>query len=227
MVRATSVTASGAWKGEPADVVVLDYEARSTRRGAVTGQRGTALEFDLEQAVTLRSGDAFILEDGRFVEVVGKPEPLMEVRPKDDADLVRIAWQLGNHHLPVQISGRKLRLRANAEIGALLGAMDARITTIEAPFDPEGGAYLAAVTPAHGHDHAGCCGGHHHDHHHGHHHHDHGADCCGHDHHHGHEHAHGHDHGHDHQHGHDHTHDHAEGCGCGHHHGHKHDRQRD
>mgnify|MGYP001346195482 CR=1 FL=1 len=216
MARATSVTASGSWKGEPADVVVLDYETRSRRRGSVTGQRGTALEFDLEQTVTMRSGDAFVLDDGRFVEVVGKPEALMEVRPKDDADLVRIAWQLGNHHLPVQIAGRKLRLRASDQISALLAAMEAKVTAIEAPFDPEGGAYLTAVAPAHGHDHD-CCGGHHHDHDHG---------CCDHDHdhaaHHAHEHKHDHGHKHDHP-AHDHGHEHGKDCGCGHHHGHKHD----
>lgn len=222
MARATTVQAAGAWKGEPVDVVVLDSEARARRKTTLTGQRGTTLEIDLEQAVNVRTGDAFVLEDGRFVEVVGKPEALMEVRPKDEGDLVRIAWQLGNHHLPLQVVGKKLRIRANAEIAATLAGLGAKITPIEAAFDPEGGAYLAPVETEHAHGHECGCGHHHHDHHHDHghsHHHGHGEGCCG-----GH-HAHGHDHGHDHKHSHDHEHghDHGEGCGCGHHHGHKHD----
>ena len=40
----------------------------------------------------------------------------------------------------------------------LLAALGAKITAIEAPFEPEGGAYASAH--AHGHDHG------HHDHHH-------------------------------------------------------------
>lgn len=208
MLRATSVKAAGAWKGEPADVVVLDFEARSRSKGRLTGVRGTEIELALDQALTLRTGDALATDDGRFVEIVGKPEALMELRPASEADLVRIAWQLGNHHLPMQITGKKIRIRADAAIAAIVTAMGTRVTAIEAPFDAEGGAYLDPV----------------------HHEHEHGPDCgCGH-HHHDHDHGHKHDHGHAHDHAHEkHAHDHAHhehgpDCGCDHHHGeHKHD----
>jgi urease accessory protein len=240
MLKAVSVEAAGAWSGKPVDVVILDSEERTWK--TATGENGArrfstvggeTLEIAARHLPNIRTGDAFATEDGRYVEIIGKPEPLMEIRPADDAGLVRIAWQLGNHHLPMQIVGRKIRLRVNTQIAAVLTGLGAKVAEIEAPFDPEGGAYMPAVE-AHRHTHehgpdCGCGHDHGHDHHHGHDH--------KHDHHHGHDHkhAHAHDHSHDHahhehdhhehKHDHAHAHDHGPGCGCGHHHhdhGHEH-----
>src|SRR5262249_48385306 len=138
-------------------------------------------------------------EDGRLIEVVAAPEPLVEIRGADPAHLVRIAWHLGNRHLPTQIVGKGLRIRRDHVIEAMVKGLGARVIEIEAPFDPEGGAY-AAAHGAHDHDH-GHAGHHHghghhhdHDHHHDHgHHHDHHHDeHCDHEHHHGDSHAHDH-----------------------------------
>lgn len=210
MLRAVSVKAKGAWKGEAIDVVMLDHTERGQKNLTVKGLRGHDILVALDDTVTLRNNDALVTDEGAFVEVIGKPETLMEIRPGSDADLVRVAWQLGNHHLPMQILNGRIRVLANDAVAASMLAMGAKVLKIEAPFDPEGGAYLAPVAADHHHHGEGCGCGHHHDHDHGHahahHHHDHdhkhGESCCGHD--------HSHDHSHDHKHG--------EGCGCGHKH---------
>jgi urease accessory protein len=199
MIRATQVKPHHRWSETPADTVVLDFDDRHRRRMAMTGTRGLEFLLDLENAVALRGGDALVLEDGRLVEVVAAPESLLEIRGQDPQHLVRVAWHLGNRHLPTQITGRALRIRRDHVIEAMVKGLGARVIEIEAPFDPEGGAYAGDghAHEAHGHethDHAG------HDHskhdHDGHHHHDHG-------HHHHDEHC-GHDHDHD---GHSHAHD--------------------
>ncbi|MGE0286585.1 MAG: urease accessory protein UreE [Bradyrhizobium sp.] len=200
MIRATQVRGQYRWVEAPADTVVLDFDDRHRRRMAMTGTRGLEFLLDLENAVALRGGDALVLEDGRLVEVVAAPEPLVEIRGADPAHLVRIAWHLGNRHLPTQIAGKGLRIRRDHVIEAMVKGLGARVIEIEAPFDPEGGAY-AATHAAHDHGH-----GHHHDHGHGHaghghayHHGDHHPDHhhhhdehCGHEHHHGDTHAHDH-----------------------------------
>lgn len=210
MIRATKVQGQHRWTESAADTVVLDFDDRHRRRMAMTGTRGLEFLLDLETAVALRGGDALVLEDGRLVEVVAAPEPLIEIRGSDPGHLVRVAWHLGNRHLPTQITGRGLRIRRDHVIEEMVKGLGARVIAIEAPFDPEGGAYAAVAEPdhaAHGdgaHDH-----GHHgHDHHghadHGHAGHDHAAapaahvhdEHCGHDHDHGH---HGHSHAHDHK----------------------------
>ncbi|WP_315783670.1 MULTISPECIES: urease accessory protein UreE [unclassified Bradyrhizobium] len=200
MIRATRVLGQHRWKEAAADSVLLDFDDRHRRRLAMTGTRGLEFLLDLEHATALRGGDALVLEDGRLIEVVAAAEPLLEIRAADPHHLVRLAWHLGNRHLPTQILAKSLRIRRDHVIEAMVKGLGARVIEIEAPFDPEGGAY-AEPSHAHGHD----------DHdHHGHdHHHDHA----------GHDHAH---HGHDHGHAHDH-HVHDEHCGHDHHdHGHSH-----
>jgi urease accessory protein len=191
MIRATQVRGQYRWSEPPADTVVLDFDDRHRRRMVMTGTRGLEFLLDLESAVALRGGDALVLEDGRLVEVVAAPEPLAEIRGSDPQHLVRLAWHLGNRHLPTQITARGLRIRRDHVIEAMVKGLGARIIEIEAPFDPEGGAYAdsghaqAPAGAAHdqaGHDHSSHDSGdhHHHDEH------------CDHDHHHSHSHAHDH-----------------------------------
>src|ERR1700752_95960 len=174
MIRATEVRGQYRWTETPADTVVLDFDDRHRRRMTMTGTRGLKFLLDLENAVALRGGDALVREDGRLIEVVAAPEPLAEIRGADPQHLVRIAWHLGNRHLPTQIAGKGLRIRRDHVIEAMVKGLGAWVIEVEAPFDPEGGAYAAAPT-AHDHDH-GHTGHHHgHDHHQDHdHHHDHG-----------------------------------------------------
>ncbi|MEO8320369.1 MAG: urease accessory protein UreE, partial [Bradyrhizobium sp.] len=198
-----------------ADTVVLDFDDRHRRRMAMSGTRGLEFLLDLENAIALRGGDALVLEDGRLIEVVAAPEPLVEIRGADPLHLVRVAWHLGNRHLPTQIMPKGLRIRRDHVIEAMVTGLGARIIEIEAPFDPEGGAYAAAH--AHADDHAHGHGGHDdssHDHSsHDHGHHDHGHqkhDAHGDHSHHKHDDGHHHDEhcDHDHHHDHSHAHDH-------------------
>ena len=208
MLHAHSVVPSGAWSGEPADTVVLDYDERYRRRVAMTGVRGLGFLLDLPEAVMLRAGDGLKLEDGRIVEVVAAPESLIEIRAADAAALTRIAWHLGNRHLPTELMRKSLRIRRDPVIEEMARGLGGAVVAIEAPFNPEGGAYVRAPAPDHDHDHDR---DHDHDHaHHGDAHHRHGdhqsvgaephvhGPGCGHD-----------DHGHA-PHGHDHDHGHAE-----------------
>jgi urease accessory protein len=191
MIRATQVRGQYRWSEPTADTVVLDFDDRHRRRMAMRGTRGLEFLLDLESAVALRGGDALVLEDGRLVEVVAAPEPLAEIRGSDPQHLVRLAWHLGNRHLPTQITARGLRIRRDHVIEAMLKGLGARIIEIEAPFDPEGGAYAdsghAHAAAGEAHDHA--AHGHSSPDHGGHDHHD---EHCDHDHHHGHSHAHDH-----------------------------------
>ena len=154
---ARAIRARGTWDGTPRDVVVLDFDARHRRRLAMRGVRGLAFLLDLAEATALRGGDALVLEDGGLVEIVAAPEPLVEVSAADAAAMVRIAWHLGNRHLPVQLVGKRLRLRRDHVIEAMISGLGGRVLAIEAPFDPEGGAYAEA----HGHPHDPAHHGHH------------------------------------------------------------------
>jgi urease accessory protein len=162
MARVVKIVAADAADGKHIiDTVILTPEQRRAPRGSVTGVKGTRLDFDLAGPVALRMGDLLLLDDGNLIEVVAEPEPLIEARAKNLTALARLAWHLGDRHVPVQLFPNRLRVRRDATIEALLARLGAKTVAIEAPFDPEGGAYVAS---AHGHHH----------HHHDHDHHDHG-----------------------------------------------------
>ncbi len=162
MIRAIAIRTAASWSDPAADTVVLDYDDRHRRRLAMTGSRGLAFLLDLPAAAELRGGDALLLEDGRLIEVLAAPEPLLEIRCADALHLTRVAWHLGNRHLPTQFLPGKLRIRRDHVIAAMALQLGARVIEIEAPFDPERGAYAAPDEHRHGHD------GHSHDHGHAH-----------------------------------------------------------
>ncbi len=196
MITANFISPRGAWQARPADTIVLDFDERHRRRIAMKGTNGLEFLLDLPEAVMLRGGDALVLEDGRLVEVIAAAEPLAEIRVSEPRDLARLAYHLGNRHLSVQILANRIRIRRDAVIEDMARGLGAKIAQIEAPFDPEGGAY-AGPEIEEVHVHGPECG------------HDHGQhDHAGHEHA-AHDHA-AHDHAHD-------RHDHN-----AHDHGHKH-----
>jgi urease accessory protein len=165
MPRATSVLAAADRRDRPViDTVILDYAQRSAQKITVTGVKGGAFEIDLRQPARLRTDDVLVLEDGGLVEVVAAPEPLIEARAKDLAVLSRLAWHLGDRHVPVQVLPNRIRARREPAVEALLTSLGAKVAMIEAPFEPEGGAYASSHGHEHDHGHAHDHHGHHHDH---------------------------------------------------------------
>ncbi len=153
--RVIDVLAPGAWRGPPADHVTLSYDDRHRRRITVTGDHGVRALLDLPHAILLPGGAGLLLEDGRIVEVRARIEPLLEVRAKDAASLLRLAWHIGNRHLSAQIEPDRILIRLDHVIAIMLAGLGATVTEIEAPFDPEGGAYGGRHTAHdHGHEHA-------------------------------------------------------------------------
>jgi urease accessory protein len=144
--RASQVLRAGAWRAaEASDHVVLDADERHRRRIVMTGERGGKFLLDLPEATALRDGDGLLLDDGAIVAVIARPEPLIEIAAQrageQTAIMAHLAWPLGNRHTEVQIVGDKLRIRRDHVLEEMLAGLGAVVTPIEAPFEPERGAY--------------------------------------------------------------------------------------
>ena len=151
MIVGISVKRDGEWN-EAADTITLDETARHRRRMAMVTDGGIAFLLDLPEAMLLVEGAAIVLDDGRLIAVKAKPEPLMKVRGRDARHLLTIAWQIGNRHLPAEIQEGFILLREDHVIAEMLKGLGATVTELEAPFDPEGGAYAGhGSDPGHGH----------------------------------------------------------------------------
>jgi urease accessory protein len=141
MLRATQIVPAGQWQGPPADIVCLDYDRRTRRRLALVGRGGLAFLLDLPRAALLGAGDGIRLEDGRIIAVEAAAERLMEIACGDGRALSRVAWHLGNRHLPCEIGETSLLIRADHVIAAMVRGLGAAVRELERPFNPEGGAY--------------------------------------------------------------------------------------
>jgi urease accessory protein len=171
-VRAVARALAGPDAAAPFDTVRLDWERRWLRRTVLTTAGGTELLVDLPEATALADGARLMLEDGRTVAVVAEAERLAEVRADDAHHLMRLAWHLGNRHLPCRIEPDRLLIRPDHVIEAMLARLGASVAHVTEPFQPEGGAYGGGGHAGghgdgrdHGHDHDRA---HARDHHHGH-----------------------------------------------------------
>ena len=70
-----------------------------------------------------------------------RPESLAEIHAHSDATMVRIAWHLGNRHLPVQLLGDRIRIRRDHVIEEMAELLGGHVQHVEAGFNPEAGAY--------------------------------------------------------------------------------------
>ena len=143
-MRAHEHLPAGLWDdSRQVDAVLLDFDERHRRRILLHTLGGSELLVDLPAAVRLREGDGLRTEDGGIVRVRARPEPVLDLHAPPAA-LLRIAWHLGNRHLPTQLLPDALRIRADHVIAAMATGLGAHVHESNAPFDPEPGAYTAA-----------------------------------------------------------------------------------
>jgi urease accessory protein len=166
MLRAVEYRSASEWPSEQAaDSLTLDYDNRHRRRIRLKTDAGADLLLDLPKAVAMAHGDGLKLEDGCWLRVNAAPEALIEIGCDESTRLARIAWHIGNRHCPAQIVDAAIRIRPDHVMEAMVAGLGGAMTRLEAPFQPEGGAYAAQ-------GHGGHRQSHHHGHGHGHHSHD-------------------------------------------------------
>jgi urease accessory protein len=138
MRRVVGLRRAGEWNAAAAaDRVVLDAGDRHRRRIVLRGERGTAILLDWPQPVLLKNGDGLALDDGTVAQVIGAPEPLVELTGRTPLQLLRLAWHIGNRHAELQVCGGRLRIRRDHVLEEMATGLGATIVAIEAPFDPE------------------------------------------------------------------------------------------
>jgi len=123
---------------EAAGRVSLAYEYRQRSRQRARLDSGEEIGMVMPRGEILRGGDRVLASDGRVFEVVSAPERLLHV---EAPSLARLAYHLGNRHVPVQLGDGFLRIAEDRVLEDMLRGLGAKVTQVEAPFEPEGGAY--------------------------------------------------------------------------------------
>jgi len=127
--------------GPAHEVIELAFEQRERSRLRAPLLSGEEVGIDLPLGTMLRDGDRLQLSDGRVAAVEAAEEALLEVRARDGAQLARIAYHVGNRHVPVQVGDGWIRLLPDHVLRAMIEGLGGRVRELGAPFQPEAGAY--------------------------------------------------------------------------------------
>lgn len=123
------------------DHIELAYAERYRRRMRFVTAGGLDFLLDLPRATLLRAGDALRLDDGRLIRVDAADESLVEVTATDANALARLAWHIGNRHVPAQIESQRILIRDDPVIVEMLHGLGASTRPVLAGFSPQAGAY--------------------------------------------------------------------------------------
>ncbi len=132
-----------AYETKVAGRLVMPFDARRKSRQLARLDTGEDVALVLPRGTVLRGGDLVVAADGRVVEIVASPEPLLHVACESPEALARAAYHLGNRHVPVQVGEGWIRLAQDHVLEVMLQGLGATVSAVEAPFEPEAGAYGA------------------------------------------------------------------------------------
>jgi urease accessory protein len=167
LIRIADLVHLGAESDVPTDTITLDRAHRYKRRLVLTSDGGEEFLLDLAEPTYMAHGDALQLENEALIRVQAAAEPLLEIHAAG-AELARIAWHIGNRHIPAEVTDGALYIQPDHVLEAMVVGLGAHVHHVSRPFEPEGGAYGGKGPLDKGHSHGG---GHHaHDHAHPHHH---------------------------------------------------------
>jgi urease accessory protein len=142
-------------EGAPAsECLSLPFDLRCKSRLRTRLESGEEVGLFLERGATLRTGDKLLGGDGRVVEVAAAPEAVIEARIDDPILLAKAAYHLGNRHVPVQVGDGFLRFGRDHVLGEMVRGLGLAVIEIDAPFEPESGAYGGHGGHAHPYGHS-------------------------------------------------------------------------
>lgn len=149
MLRAVSILPPDHGRGLPYDSITLEHTERRLRRKLLRLAGGDEVMVDFPQTLTLEHGSALELEDGRLVGIIAAEELLYDVRGRDTAHLVRLAWHIGNRHTSAQLDEDRILIKRDHVLKTMLEGLGATINNVSEPFYAEHGAYHSHADSGH------------------------------------------------------------------------------
>ena len=130
------------------DTITLNYHERFIRRKKLVSDNNFEFLVNLPETISVNKDEGFLLENNQIILIKYAKETLIEIKSDD---LIKIAWHIGNRHIPCQIENDRLLIQEDKVIEKLIIRLGGSIKKILEEFCPEGGAYGLGRT--HGHKH--------------------------------------------------------------------------
>jgi urease accessory protein len=147
-----------------AATLTLDWDVRQKSRFEATDSRGRSVGVFLPRGTVVRGGDVLVAEDGSLIRVEAAAQAVLRITAcsvhGSPFDLTRAAYHLGNRHVPIELRPDYLQIEPDHVLADMLRALHLIVNPVDAPFEPESGAYASHAAHAahaehadHGHDH--------------------------------------------------------------------------
>ena len=128
-----------ALRGKERDTLWLTWDERRWTRKRVMTTGGREVALALPTGSVLRAGDIIAVHTEWYLAVEGRPEPVLAIAPRDCAEAVRIAFDVGNRHFPLAVEGERLLVPDDSAMVRLLSRLGACWERTRSVFDPLGG----------------------------------------------------------------------------------------
>ena len=133
--------------------LVLTFKQREKSRLKVCLASGEEIGIFLPRGTVLRQGDVIASDSGEYLKVVAAPEKVSTVKSDDSHLLLRIAYHLGNRHVPLQVEPTWLRYAHDHVLDDMVRLLGGQVVVGEQSLQPESGAYGGGHSHSHNHDH--------------------------------------------------------------------------
>jgi urease accessory protein len=143
------------------DTLRLGWEERRWTRKRVRTTRGREVALALPTGSVLRAGDVLWVDAGWYLAVEAAPEPVLAVAPREPAEAIRVAFEVGNRHFTLALQGDEILVPDDTAMEQLLTRLGVAWRRVDAVFDPLGAGHRHApgTSPVDGHRHDGHAGG--------------------------------------------------------------------
>jgi urease accessory protein len=146
---------SAVLEGRQRDTLCLTWEERRWTRRRVVTTAGREVGLALPTGSLLKPGDIVVVESDWYLEIEGKPEPVLAVAPRSTDEAIRVAFEVGNRHFPLAKDGDNLLVPDDTAMEQLLSRLGVVWRRRAAVFAPLGGtAWEHGRSALDGHSHA-------------------------------------------------------------------------
>jgi urease accessory protein len=125
-------------EGKEIDTLWLTWEERRWMRGRFTTERGREIGVALPTGVRIEPGQIMWIALDWYLTMGAAIEPLLTIHASDRQEAIRIAFEIGNLHFPLAVSGERLLVPDDPAMTQLLQRIGASWGKCSAVFSPIG-----------------------------------------------------------------------------------------
>jgi urease accessory protein len=130
--------------GKDEDTLALTWEQRRWLRGKFRTTKGREIALALPTGNALEPGCIVLIEKDWYVRVDPVPEPLLAVTPRDHAESIKLAFEIGNRHFPLALDGQTILVPDDPAMSQLFQRLGVSFEHRNAIFSPIGNGLVNA-----------------------------------------------------------------------------------